>query len=110
MPLEAFCSLILKSFMYNCSDTNNTEELFDKIIGGNFEFNSPYWDDISEPAMELIALMLEVDPEKRLTAEQVLSHQWIIVSTSILQSRICVCHPELMVCVKRFVKCDNFPL
>lgn len=70
--------ILLCGFPPFVSDSNNTEELFDKIIAGHFEYKSPYWDEISEPAMELIAQMLEVDPARRLTAEQVLGHQWII--------------------------------
>ena len=32
------------------SATNDQEELFDAILTGDFEFLSPYWDDISATA------------------------------------------------------------
>jgi len=66
--------------IYLYSESNNTEELFDKVIDGHFEFNSPFWDDISDSATDLITHMLEVNPETRITAEDVLAHEWIIVS------------------------------
>lgn len=34
-----------------------------------YEFPSPYWDEISDMAKELIKSLLVVDPKKRLNAE-----------------------------------------
>ena len=62
--------------MYS-SRTNNQEELFDQILSGLFEFNSPDWDDISYPAKELISWMLQVDPLQRYSAYEILQHPWI---------------------------------
>lgn len=70
--------ILLCGFPPFVSETNNTEELFDKVIDGHFEFSSPYWDDISDSATDLITRMLEVNPETRITAEDVLAHEWII--------------------------------
>ena len=41
------------------------------------EFDSPYWDEVSEEAKDLIRGLLNVDASARLTAAQVLSHKWI---------------------------------
>lgn len=60
-----------------CSQSNNQDELFDQILGGRFEFMSPYWDGISASAQELIRGMLQVDVMRRLTARQVLQHPWL---------------------------------
>jgi len=51
--------------------------LFDQILHARYDFPSPWWDKISADAKDLIAKMLELDPKKRLTAGQVLTHQWI---------------------------------
>merc|ERR1719197_2418107 len=51
--------------------------LFDQILKGRYDFPSPWWDEISDGAKNLITKMLTVDPKKRLTAEGVLSHPWI---------------------------------
>ena len=60
------------------SRTNNQEELFDQILSGLFEFNSPDWDDISYPAKELISWSLVVDPLQRYSAKEILQHPWIV--------------------------------
>ena len=60
------------------SRTNNQEELFDQILSGLFEFNSPDWDDISYPAKELISWSLVVDPLQRYSAKEILQHPWIL--------------------------------
>lgn len=43
-----------------------------------YEFPSPFWDDISESAKDLIRSILIVDPTKRPTAEEILLHPWVL--------------------------------
>jgi len=52
-------------------------EVFEQILKGHFEFNAPYWDNISAEAKDFIKKLLMVDPDKRLTAENALQHPWI---------------------------------
>jgi len=59
------------------SRTNNQEELFDQILSGLFEFNSPDWDEVTYPAKELISWSLVVDPLQRYSAKEILQHPWI---------------------------------
>ncbi|OCT97018.1 serine/threonine-protein kinase DCLK2 isoform X2 [Xenopus laevis] len=59
------------------SDNNLQEDLFDQILIGKLEFPSPYWDNITDSAKELISCMLQVNVEERYTAEQILSHPWV---------------------------------
>ncbi|XP_033109371.1 serine/threonine-protein kinase DCLK1-like isoform X2 [Anneissia japonica] len=54
------------------------EELFEIIQAGEFEYLSPYWDNISDSAKDLINHLLVVDKRKRYTAKQVLEHTWIV--------------------------------
>jgi len=61
------------------SRTNNQEELFDQILSGLFEFNSPDWDEVSYPAKELISWSLVVDPLQRYSAKEILQHPWILM-------------------------------
>ena len=42
-------------------------ELFDIIVRGEFEFISPYWDNINDGAMDLIRKLLIINPKKRYT-------------------------------------------
>ena len=46
------------------------------IFLGEFEFDSPYWDDISHEAKEFIRKLMSVDVDKRLNCEEALSHPW----------------------------------
>lgn len=59
------------------SPTNDQEELFETILSGQFEFASPYWDDATRSAKDLIVLMLQTDPELRYSAVEVLQHRWV---------------------------------
>jgi len=55
----------------------------------DFEFPSPFWDDVSDTAKELIRSILVVDPAKRMTADDILNHPWVhgeITSVSSLPS------------------------
>lgn len=55
----------------------NNSKLFEMIKTCNYDFPSPFWDDVSETAKNLIRSILVVDPAKRLTAEQILAHPWV---------------------------------
>ncbi|KAM4795173.1 calcium/calmodulin-dependent protein kinase type 1G [Rhinophrynus dorsalis] len=52
-------------------------KLFEKIKEGTYEFESPFWDDISKSAKEFISCLLEKDPKKRYNCESALKHPWI---------------------------------
>jgi serine/threonine-protein kinase CHEK2 len=43
---------------------------------GRFDYPSPYWDAIGDPALDLIDRMLTVDVEKRITVDECLEHPW----------------------------------
>ena len=47
------------------------------IEQGNYEFPSPYWDNISGLAKDFIKCILVVDPEARPDAEMILTHAWL---------------------------------
>lgn len=51
--------------------------MFEDIKTGKFEFTSPYWDDISEMAKDLVSKILTVDSSERITIEGILSHCWL---------------------------------
>jgi serine/threonine-protein kinase RCK2 len=51
--------------------------LTEKVARGQYTFLSPWWDDISKPAQDLVSHLLTVDPDKRYTIEQFLDHPWI---------------------------------
>ncbi|KAL1920630.1 uncharacterized protein VTP21DRAFT_1007 [Calcarisporiella thermophila] len=47
-----------------------------QIRQGLYDMPSPYWDDISEDAKDLVRKLLTVDPNKRITVEGALEHPW----------------------------------
>ncbi|XP_072223022.1 calcium/calmodulin-dependent protein kinase IGb [Leuresthes tenuis] len=56
--------------------------LFAKIMKAQYEFDSPFWDDISESAKDFIRNMMQKNPNLRYTTEQALRHPWIIGKTA----------------------------
>jgi len=51
--------------------------LFEQILKARYDFPSPWWDSISTDAKNLVQGLLTIDPKKRLTAAQVMTHPWI---------------------------------
>jgi serine/threonine protein kinase len=60
---------------YLISDETDAN-LFAQIMKGDFEFDSPYWDEISDSAKDFISHLICVDPDKRYTCKQALGHPW----------------------------------
>ncbi|VDM67124.1 unnamed protein product [Strongylus vulgaris] len=56
---------------------NERSRLFRLITQGRLYFDLPEWRDVSEKARELLTGMICTVTEKRYTAAEVLSHQWI---------------------------------
>lgn len=54
----------------------NPYTLSQQIKMGRFDYPSPYWDSVGDPALDLIDRMLTVDVEKRITIEDCLEHPW----------------------------------
>ncbi|BFZ02148.1 hypothetical protein BsWGS_05187 [Bradybaena similaris] len=55
----------------------NEMAMFKKILKGEYTFESPWWDDVSDNAKDLVRKLLVVDPKKRLTAGAALKHVWV---------------------------------
>lgn len=56
----------------------NPYSLAQQIKMGRFDYPSPYWDPIGDPALDLIDRMLTVDVEKRITIDECLQHPWLL--------------------------------
>ncbi|KAI9223726.1 kinase-like domain-containing protein [Blastocladiella britannica] len=55
----------------------NNHALFQQIMQGNYEFDSPYWDNISFEAKNFVARLLVVDSKMRMTALEALAHPFV---------------------------------
>lgn len=51
--------------------------LTEKVARGQYTFLSPWWDDISKSAQDLVSHLLTVNPDKRYSIEEFLAHPWI---------------------------------
>ncbi|CAH0482586.1 unnamed protein product [Peronospora belbahrii] len=61
-------------------DTYNNlpdEEIRKRILEGKYRTQSRAWQFISPSARDLIQKLLEIDPNKRLSAEQAMQHPWL---------------------------------
>uniref|UniRef100_A0A8C2Z1E8 Serine/threonine-protein kinase DCLK2 n=1 Tax=Cyclopterus lumpus TaxID=8103 RepID=A0A8C2Z1E8_CYCLU len=63
------------------SESNMQEDLFEQILLGRLDFPSPYWDNITDSAKELIGKMLQVNAEGRYSAQDILRHPWVTDDT-----------------------------
>ncbi|KAL5267775.1 hypothetical protein ACHWQZ_G004727 [Mnemiopsis leidyi] len=55
----------------------NDATLFAQIMRGEYEFDSPYWDEISQSAKDFVRSFMTVDATKRFSCSDGLKHQWI---------------------------------
>uniref|UniRef100_A0A7S1QHN5 Non-specific serine/threonine protein kinase n=1 Tax=Alexandrium catenella TaxID=2925 RepID=A0A7S1QHN5_ALECA len=53
------------------------QEVMAKVSSGEFSFKGRNWGHVSADAKDLIRSLLKMDPSRRLSAEQALSHVWI---------------------------------
>ncbi|XP_070541852.1 calcium/calmodulin-dependent protein kinase type IV-like [Ptychodera flava] len=58
-------------------DERGDKHMFQKILNSDYEFMSPFWDEVSLNAKDLISKLLVLQPKKRLTAVQALQHPWV---------------------------------
>lgn len=62
---------------------NNDNEVIERVIKGQFNFDKPIWKNVSSRAKMLIREMLEVNVKQRITFIQCIESQWIKMSTKI---------------------------
>lgn len=56
---------------------DDPSELTSKILQAKYKFLKPWWDEISEDAKDLISKMLVVNPEERITIQEIWEHPWV---------------------------------
>ncbi|KAG0267048.1 hypothetical protein DFQ27_009194 [Actinomortierella ambigua] len=52
-------------------------DLRTQVLQTMYTFPSPYWDDVSDEAVDLIQGLLAASPEERLTVDEALQHCWM---------------------------------
>ncbi|PYI10520.1 Pkinase-domain-containing protein [Aspergillus sclerotiicarbonarius CBS 121057] len=51
--------------------------LAQQIKNGHFDYPSPYWDTVGDPALDLIDRMLAINVNDRITVDECLEHPWV---------------------------------
>merc|ERR1712073_288940 len=60
----------------------NLRGLYRVIRKGQYSFPDPFWEKVSPEAKDCVKKLLVVDPDKRLTATQLLKHPWVTNTSS----------------------------
>ena len=63
-------------FSEELNTRENPYSLSQQIKEARFDYPSPYWDSIGDPALDLIDKMLCVDADDRITIDECLEHPW----------------------------------
>uniref|UniRef100_A0A673W5Z2 Calcium/calmodulin-dependent protein kinase IV n=1 Tax=Salmo trutta TaxID=8032 RepID=A0A673W5Z2_SALTR len=58
-------------------DDRGDQYMFKRILNCEYEFVSPWWDNVSLNAKDLVRKLIVQDPKKRLTTLQALQHPWV---------------------------------
>lgn len=72
------CLFEMVTFQKPFDETQNQKKLYKAQINREFKYPVSVDHKLSEELKDLISKMLEPDPEQRLTANQVLTHQWVV--------------------------------
>lgn len=74
--LGCFLYTILSGFPPFYDEDPN--QLTRKILHGNYVFLEPWWDEISGDAKDLISKMLVINPNERITLDEIWLHPWVV--------------------------------
>ncbi|XP_054842071.1 calcium/calmodulin-dependent protein kinase type IV [Eublepharis macularius] len=58
-------------------DERGDQYMFKRILNCEYDFVSPWWDDVSLNAKDLVKKLIVLDPKKRLSTFQALQHPWV---------------------------------
>ncbi|KAK3261680.1 hypothetical protein CYMTET_29425 [Cymbomonas tetramitiformis] len=63
----------------------NPATAFEAMLKAHLSFREDFWNGISSAAKDLVSKLLVADPEKRLTANEALQHEWIVEQASFVE-------------------------
>ncbi|XP_017333199.1 calcium/calmodulin-dependent protein kinase type IV [Ictalurus punctatus] len=59
-------------------DPRGDQYMYSRILNCDYEFVSPWWDEVSLNAKDLVSKLIVLDPHKRLSVQQALEHPWVL--------------------------------
>ncbi|XP_050689062.1 phosphorylase b kinase gamma catalytic chain, skeletal muscle/heart isoform-like isoform X1 [Eriocheir sinensis] len=72
------CGVIMYTLLVGCPPFWHRKQMvmIRNIMEGKYSFNSPEWEDITDSPKDLISKLLVVDPSRRITVQQALTHDF----------------------------------
>ncbi|XP_034035155.1 calcium/calmodulin-dependent protein kinase type IV isoform X2 [Thalassophryne amazonica] len=58
-------------------DPRGDQYMYSRILNCDYEFVSPWWDEVSLNAKDLVSKLIVLDPHKRLSVREALQHPWV---------------------------------
>ncbi|KAJ3343751.1 hypothetical protein HDU93_006663 [Gonapodya sp. JEL0774] len=85
MKVDVF-SLGVVSYVLLCGylpfgDTTDIASLCERVIRGEYEFDAPYWNNISDLAKQFVSAAMTTNPDSRPRAHELLKHPWLVKYT-----------------------------
>lgn len=84
-PVDVWAMGVITYFLlcgYTPFDRDSQQEEMEAICKGDYKFEPrEFWDNVSETARDFVRSCLTIDPNKRPTAEEALSHKWLADDT-----------------------------
>uniref|UniRef100_A0A665U664 Calcium/calmodulin-dependent protein kinase type IV n=1 Tax=Echeneis naucrates TaxID=173247 RepID=A0A665U664_ECHNA len=59
-------------------DPRGDQYMYSRILNCDYEFVSPWWDEVSVNAKDLVSKLIVLDPHKRLSVREALQHPWVL--------------------------------
>lgn len=59
-------------------DPRGDQFMYGRILNCDYEFVSPWWDDVSLNAKDLVSKLIVLDPHQRLSVREALQHPWVL--------------------------------
>jgi len=79
--------LLLGSYFPFDDEETNEDQIFERTRNGIYNFYPEFWSTISKGAKDLVSMMLTVNPNKRISANAALEHEWVNMRDSALDKK-----------------------
>lgn len=63
-------------------DGHNAKKILAKVKRAKYSLDGRHWDSVSSQAKDLVARLMQPDPDSRLSAEEALAHPWLVAYNS----------------------------
>ncbi|VBB34831.1 unnamed protein product [Acanthocheilonema viteae] len=70
------------------SENDSPQKILKRVGEGKYSLNGETWINISDQAKDLVQHLLHVDPSKRISVKQILTHPWIVHLNSLPTIRL----------------------